>query len=80
MHCAVKVAPLWINLHVCFVQDVLSFSDYLASGESFTEMCDRLQPLLGSSVNLDKVPQPPPKLHIIVIIFKLTTATCLLEV
>ena len=55
VHHAVKVAPLWTDLHVCFLQQVLSFSDYLASGESFTEMCDRLQPLLGSCVNLDKV-------------------------
>ena len=46
-----------------FLQQVLSFSDYLASGESFTELCDRLQPLLGSCVNLDKVAQPQPKLH-----------------
>ncbi|KAL3139847.1 hypothetical protein ABBQ38_004145 [Trebouxia sp. C0009 RCD-2024] len=40
------------------VKQVLSFSDYLATGESFAEMSDRLQPLLASCVDLNQAEFP----------------------
>ncbi|KAL3154262.1 hypothetical protein ABBQ32_013758 [Trebouxia sp. C0010 RCD-2024] len=40
------------------VKQILTFSDYLATGESFAEMSDRLRPLLGSCVDLNKAEFP----------------------
>lgn len=42
-------------MNIFFLQQILTFSDYLATGESFAEMSDRLRPLLGSCVDLNKV-------------------------
>lgn len=37
------------------MQDVLSFCDYLASGESSTDVSNRLQALLGAKAELSQV-------------------------